>query len=67
MINSIDEILASIKKGQMVIIMDDENRENEGDLIMASQFVKPKDINFMASEGKGLICLTLTEFMVQIG
>ena len=61
MINSIDEILASIKKGQMVIIMDDENRENEGDLIMASQFVKPKDINFMASEGKGLICLTLTE------
>ena len=44
----------------MVIIMDDENRENEGDLVIASQFVKPKDINFMASYAKGLICLTLT-------
>jgi len=61
MINSTDEILSSIKKGEMVIIMDDENRENEGDLVMASQFVKPSDINFMASKGRGLICLTLTE------
>ncbi len=61
MINKIDEIIESIKKGDMVIIMDDENRENEGDLIMASQFVKPSDINFMASKGRGLICLTLTE------
>ena len=61
MINSIDEVLSSIKKGEMVIIMDDENRENEGDLVMASQFVKPADINFMASKGRGLICLTLTE------
>ena len=58
MINKIDEIIESIKKGDMVIIMDDENRENEGDLIMASQFVKPSDINFMASKGRGLICLT---------
>ena len=54
MINSIDEVLSSIKKGEMVIIMDDENRENEGDLVMASQFVKPADINFMASKGRGL-------------
>ena len=61
MINSTDEILSSIKKGEMVIIMDDENRENEGDLVMASQFVKSSDINFMASKGRGLICLTLTE------
>jgi 3,4-dihydroxy 2-butanone 4-phosphate synthase/GTP cyclohydrolase II len=61
MINTTDEILLSIKNGEMVIIMDDENRENEGDLVMASQFVKPSDINFMASEGRGLICLTLTE------
>ena len=45
----------------MVIIMDDENRENEGDLVMASQFIKASDINFMASKGRGLICLTLTE------
>ena len=50
MINTTDEILLSIKNGEMVIIMDDENRENEGDLVMASQFVKPSDINFMASE-----------------
>ena len=61
MINTTDEILLSIKNGEMVIIMDDENRENEGDLVMASQFVKPSDINFMASQGRGLICLTLTE------
>ena len=61
MINSIDEIISSIRKGEMVIIMDDENRENEGDLIMASQFIKASDINFMASKGRGLICLTLTE------
>ena len=56
MINSIDEIISSIRKGEMVIIMDDENRENEGDLVMASQFIKASDINFMASKGRGLIC-----------
>ena len=61
MINTTDEILLAIKNGERVIIMDDENRENEGDLVMASQFVKPSDINFMASQGRGLICLTLTE------
>ena len=55
MINSIDEIISSIRKGEMVI-MDDENRENEGDLVMASQFIKASDINFMASKGRGLIC-----------
>ena len=59
-INSTSEIINALKKGEMVIIMDDENRENEGDLVIASQFVKPKDINFMASYAKGLICLTLT-------
>ena len=60
MINTTQEIIDSIRKGKMVIIMDDENRENEGDLVMASEFVKAKDINFMASKGRGLICLTLT-------
>ncbi len=60
MINTTEEIINSIKKGKMVIIMDDENRENEGDLVMASEFVTAKDINFMASKGRGLICLTLT-------
>ena len=66
MINSIDEIISSIRKGEMVIIMDDENRENEGDLVMASQFIKASDINFMASKGRGLICLTLTESKCRI-
>ena len=61
MIYSTDEIISSIRKGEMVIIMDDENRENECDLVMASQFIKASDINFMASKGRGLICLTLTE------
>tara|TARA_B100000579_G_C22823916_1_gene852052 strand:- start:1012 stop:2097 length:1086 start_codon:yes stop_codon:yes gene_type:complete len=61
MINSTQEIIDSLKKGKMVIIMDDENRENEGDLVIASEFVKPKDINFMASKGRGLICMTLTQ------
>jgi 3,4-dihydroxy 2-butanone 4-phosphate synthase/GTP cyclohydrolase II len=44
----------------MVVIMDDEDRENEGDLVMAAEFVRPEDINFMARYGRGLICLTLT-------
>ena len=60
MINTTQEIIDSLKRGKMVIIMDDENRENEGDLVIASEFVKPKDINFMASKGRGLICMTLT-------
>ena len=59
--NKTTEILESIKQGQMVIIMDDEERENEGDLIMAASLVKPEDINFMSKYGRGLICLTLTE------
>ena len=44
----------------MVVIMDDEDRENEGDLLMAAECVRPEDINFMARYGRGLICLTLT-------
>jgi 3,4-dihydroxy 2-butanone 4-phosphate synthase / GTP cyclohydrolase II len=59
-LNSIEEILADIAAGRMVVIMDDEDRENEGDLIMAAQKVRPEDINFMARFGRGLICLTLT-------
>ncbi len=58
--NSIEEIIEDIRQGKMVIIMDDEERENEGDLVMAGCFVKPEDINFMARYGRGLICLTLT-------
>ena len=46
--------------GRMVVVMDDEDRENEGDLVMAAAHVRPEDINFMARYGRGLICLTLT-------
>lgn len=60
-LNTIDEILDDLRQGKMVIIMDDENRENEGDLVMAASRVRPEDINFMASYGRGLICLTLTQ------
>jgi 3,4-dihydroxy 2-butanone 4-phosphate synthase/GTP cyclohydrolase II len=59
-LNSIDEILADLRRGRMVVIMDDEDRENEGDLLMAAEYVRPEDINFMARYGRGLICLTLT-------
>jgi 3,4-dihydroxy 2-butanone 4-phosphate synthase/GTP cyclohydrolase II len=59
-LNSIEEILADIAAGRMVVIMDDEDRENEGDLVMAAQKVAAADINFMARFGRGLICLTLT-------
>lgn len=55
------EILADFRAGKMVILIDDEDRENEGDLVMAADFVTPEAINFMARHARGLICLTLTE------
>ncbi|NLO81248.1 MAG: 3,4-dihydroxy-2-butanone-4-phosphate synthase [Xanthomonadaceae bacterium] len=58
--NSIPEIIEDLRAGKMVIIMDDEDRENEGDLVMVASLVRPEDINFMARYGRGLICLTLT-------
>jgi len=58
--NTIDEILADIRVGKMAVLMDDEDRENEGDLIMAAECVRAEDVNFMARYGRGLICLTLT-------
>jgi 3,4-dihydroxy 2-butanone 4-phosphate synthase/GTP cyclohydrolase II len=60
-LNSTQEIIADIKAGRMVILMDDADRENEGDLILAGECVTPEAINFMARFGRGLICLTLTE------
>lgn len=60
-LNTTEEIIEDIKAGKMVIIMDDEDRENEGDLLMAAQAVRPDDINFMARYGRGLICLTLSQ------
>lgn len=60
MFNSIDEILTDLRQGRMAIIVDEEDREDEGDLVMAASMVRPEDINFMARYGRGLICLTLT-------
>jgi 3,4-dihydroxy 2-butanone 4-phosphate synthase / GTP cyclohydrolase II len=58
--NTIEELLVEVRAGRMVVVMDDEDRENEGDLLMAAACVRPQDINFMARFGRGLICLTLT-------
>ena len=57
---TIEEAIDEIRRGRMVVVCDDETRENEGDLTMAAQFATPEAINFMAKEGRGLICLTLT-------
>ncbi|AYB61393.1 bifunctional 3,4-dihydroxy-2-butanone-4-phosphate synthase/GTP cyclohydrolase II [Ralstonia solanacearum] len=59
-IATVEEIIAEIRAGRMVILVDEEDRENEGDLILAADFVTPEAINFMARFGRGLICLTLT-------
>ena len=59
-LNTAAELIEEIRNGRMVILMDDEDRENEGDLIMAASSVRSEDINFMARYGRGLICLTLT-------
>jgi 3,4-dihydroxy 2-butanone 4-phosphate synthase/GTP cyclohydrolase II len=58
--NTIDEILDDMRRGKMAVIMDDEDRENEGDLVIAASCVRAEDVNFMARYGRGLICLTLT-------
>lgn len=59
-LNTTEELIQDIRQGKMVVLMDDEDRENEGDLIMAAGNVRAEDINFMARYGRGLICLTLT-------
>jgi 3,4-dihydroxy 2-butanone 4-phosphate synthase/GTP cyclohydrolase II len=59
-LNTIEEILSDLRAGKMVIIMDDEDRENEGDLVMAAESARAEDVNFMARYARGLICLTLT-------
>ncbi|NWF76856.1 MAG: bifunctional 3,4-dihydroxy-2-butanone-4-phosphate synthase/GTP cyclohydrolase II [Nitrospirae bacterium] len=63
--NTIDEAIEDIEKGKMVILVDDEDRENEGDLCMAAEKVTPEAINFMAKYGRGLICLSLTPERVE--
>ncbi|QHS51262.1 3,4-dihydroxy-2-butanone-4-phosphate synthase [Edaphobacter sp. 12200R-103] len=61
MFSEVSEAVADIRAGRMVVVVDDEDRENEGDLTLAAEFVTPEAINFMAKYGRGLICLTLTE------
>ena len=61
MFAEVSEAVAEIRAGRMVVVVDDEDRENEGDLTLAAEFVTPEAINFMAKFGRGLICLTLTE------
>src|SRR5512137_275864 len=62
-VSTIKEAIVDIKSGRMVILVDDEDRENEGDLCMAAEFITPQAINFMAKHGRGLICLSLSEEM----
>ncbi|MFN4246032.1 MAG: 3,4-dihydroxy-2-butanone-4-phosphate synthase, partial [Brevinematia bacterium] len=59
MFNSIDEVISDLRKGKLVIVFDDENRENEGDLVGAAQFVTPEMVNFMMKYGRGLICVPM--------
>lgn len=61
MFNTIPEIIQELKAGRMVIVMDDEGRENEGDILIAAQFCRPADINFMAKEARGLVCIPMEE------
>jgi 3,4-dihydroxy 2-butanone 4-phosphate synthase/GTP cyclohydrolase II len=64
-LSSVEELVADIRRGKMVILVDDEDRENEGDLTMAAAKVTPAAINFMAKHGRGLVCLTLEEQKVR--
>src|SRR5580700_2655945 len=67
-LNSIESVVADLRKGRMAIVVDDEDRENEGDLIMAGEWATPKAVNFMAKFGRGLICVpTTSERLKQLG
>ncbi len=58
---TVEEALEEIRQGRMIVLVDDEDRENEGDLTMAAEKITPEAINFMAKYGRGLVCLALTE------
>ena len=64
-LNSTEELIAEIRQGRMVVLMDDEDRENEGDLVMAAQCITPEAVNFMAREGRGLICMPMSRSRCQ--
>ena len=61
----VEEAIKAIKNGEMIIIMDDEDRENEGDLVMAGIFSTPEKNNFMAQEARGMICVSITKKIAQ--
>ncbi len=65
MFASVEEAISEIRSGKMIIMVDDEDRENEGDFVMAAQFVTPESINFMAKHGRGLICLPMDEKLIE--
>src|SRR5262245_4573159 len=66
--DSVDSVVADLRKGKMIIVVDDADRENEGDLIMAAEKVSPEAVNFMARFGRGLICVpTNSERLKQLG
>ena len=58
--NTVEEALEDIRQGKMIVMVDDEDRENEGDLVMAAEMATPEAINFMATYGRGLICVPMT-------
>ena len=64
-LSPIDDLIADMRAGKMVILVDDENRENEGDLVIAAEFANAEAVNFMAKFGRGLICLTLEKQQVE--
>src|ERR1700722_15076273 len=67
-LNSIESVIADLRKGRMAIVVDDEDRENEGDLIMAGEHATPEAVNFMARFGRGLICVpTTSDRLKQLG
>src|SRR5690606_10500612 len=59
-LDTVEELIEDLRQDKMIVLMDDEDRENEGDLIMIAELVRPEDINFMATHARGLICLPLT-------
>ena len=60
-ISPVADVVAAIRAGEIVILVDDEDRENEGDLMFAAEFVTPEKINFLAKHGRGLVCMSVTE------
>ena len=65
-ISDVKKIISDIREGKIVILVDEEDRENEGDLLVASEHVNPEIINFMSKYGRGLICLTLTKVILYL-